>query len=101
MVGAESRRDLSLYGVTPASTFLRLMSHPAVARSLSQCGGGDCVVVLGCSVGWACAYAAFALGRPSRGCDLLASRVEAGRAALQRCLRVPPPAPIELLAQVP
>jgi hypothetical protein len=47
------------------------------------------VVVLGCSVGWACVYAAFCLGRPSRGCDLLASRVAFGQRALSGIEEVP------------
>jgi hypothetical protein len=151
-IAAGSVRDLSLYGVTPASTYLRLLT--AVGHTLkwgervddkkelfsgrkheevggggdnddsdSSSGSGDngdsggggsgggggttrahqqqqCqqqqgqqqqqqqqqrrlwCVTLGCSVGWTCAYSAFLSGMPSRGCDLVRSRVEFGEMAL-------------------
>jgi hypothetical protein len=108
VVQSASRRDLSLYGVMPASSFLSLVAHPLVrlwdgvtfsgappppplgddtagsSSSRATATAAAVVVVLGCSIGWACVYAAAALGVPSRGVDLLQSRIDYGKAVLRR-----------------
>jgi len=103
-VAEDSARDLALYGVTPASTFIKLMealgfagywggsvSHEAAKGSVCRDSGADenrprWCVTLGCSVGWTCAYSAFCCGMPSRGCDLLQSRIEFGAATVHKML---------------
>ena len=108
VVQSASRRDLSLYGVMPASSFLSLVAHPLVrlwdgvtfsgappppplgddtagsSSSRATAAAAAVVGVLGCSIGWACVYAAAALGVPSRGVDLLQSRIDYGKAVLRR-----------------
>ena len=84
----ETRRDLSLYGVTPGSTFLQIVDDPAISPVIqrAETAASNSVVILGCSVGWACAYASYVLGLPSRGCDLVGERVAFGRAALEEAM---------------